>query len=246
MTVQKPSGAITGFTLIELLVTVAIIAVLAAILFPVFAKSREKARSAQCMSNAKQIGNGVLLYLQDHDEMFPSCYGGAYLVTLQPYLRTMQVWACPSGSGNYTISNQGITGAATNWGVVKTGLAANGDVMGGWNFATPLPSQKVVAPGSTVLMVDCDVNVAGNSGQIAFTTNIAWSANGTRNVRGWNSRYTSASPTHPNSRLGAKHHDGGNFVYVDGHGKWLKAPPRDCGTYKPGSSGDVFTQSSCP
>jgi prepilin-type N-terminal cleavage/methylation domain-containing protein/prepilin-type processing-associated H-X9-DG protein len=64
----RPTAA---FTLIELLVVIAIIAILAAILFPVFAQARAKARQATAVSNLKQIGNAVLMYLQDNDEMFP-------------------------------------------------------------------------------------------------------------------------------------------------------------------------------
>lgn len=58
----------TGFTLIELLVVIAIIAILAAILFPVFARAREKARQSSCLSNQKQIGLAILMYNQDYDE----------------------------------------------------------------------------------------------------------------------------------------------------------------------------------
>src|SRR5437764_601379 len=73
-----------GFTLIELLVVIAIIAILAAILFPVFAQARESARQAACLSNGKQIGLGLNMYLQDYDEAFPPAdYGGP--VTQPPY-----------------------------------------------------------------------------------------------------------------------------------------------------------------
>ena len=64
-----------GFTLIELLVVIAIIAILAAILFPVFAQAREKARGATCLSNAKQLGTGLQLYVDDYDETLPRSYG---------------------------------------------------------------------------------------------------------------------------------------------------------------------------
>lgn len=68
---MKPLQSRSGFTLIELLVVIAIIAILAAILFPVFAQAREKARSASCLSNTKQLGLGLVMYVQDYDETFP-------------------------------------------------------------------------------------------------------------------------------------------------------------------------------
>jgi len=90
-----------GFTLIELLVVIAIIAILAAILFPVFAKAREKARQATCMSNCKQIGLAFMMYVQDYDELFPSVYGwGSYALAyypsqLMPYMKSVKMWTCP-------------------------------------------------------------------------------------------------------------------------------------------------------
>lgn len=63
-----------GFTLIELLVVIAIIAILAAILFPVFARARENARRTSCLSNLKQMGLGMMMYVQDYDETYPYGY----------------------------------------------------------------------------------------------------------------------------------------------------------------------------
>jgi prepilin-type N-terminal cleavage/methylation domain-containing protein/prepilin-type processing-associated H-X9-DG protein len=241
---MHPSVQRRGFTLIELLVVIAIIAILAAILFPVFAQARDKARAATCLSNSKQIGHGIMMYLQDHDEGYPSVDVGAYLILIQPYIKNLDVWKCPSGSGSYTVSWRSIDGRNINWGNVSIGIAANGDVMGGWNWTAPFSSAKVTEPASTVLFADTDVN--GSSGQIAFTTVSSNNSLGTQIVRGWNSRYAGATPVNPKSRQGAKHALGGNFGFCDGHAKWLKSPPPECAAWKPGSTGSVFTQSSCP
>jgi prepilin-type N-terminal cleavage/methylation domain-containing protein/prepilin-type processing-associated H-X9-DG protein len=102
-----------GFTLIELLVVIAIIAILAAILFPVFAQARDRARSASCVSNLKQVGTAWMMYAQDYDERFPvaqplnvwdncatmkdrGAFGGWIGNLLMPYTKNEAVFKCPS------------------------------------------------------------------------------------------------------------------------------------------------------
>ena len=88
-----------GFTLIELLVVIAIIAVLAAILFPVFARAREKARQTACCSNLRNMVQGAMLYSMDYDGMVVMCGAGiSWVDRIQPYLRNRQVLYCPSDS----------------------------------------------------------------------------------------------------------------------------------------------------
>jgi len=93
-----------GFTLIELLVVIAIIAILAAILFPVFARAREKARQASCQSNLKQLGLAMHMYLSDYDECYmPRAYiwftppgATSPASVLDPYTKNLQIYRCPS------------------------------------------------------------------------------------------------------------------------------------------------------
>lgn len=136
-----------GFTLIELLVVIAIIAILAAILFPVFAQAREAARKSQCASNLKQLGNGLLMYLQDYDELHPpsnallsgytniqvfpptaqasspgnrAYWETCWAWTIQPYLKNPDVYGCPSPSYLDPINAR-----ATNNPLVKTSYVYN-------------------------------------------------------------------------------------------------------------------------
>lgn len=108
MLIRKASGNREAFTLIELLVVIAIIAILAAILFPVFAQAREKARAATCLSNLNQMGLAVMQYTQDYDETYPmvrarNAQGGyEWRFELNPYVKSTQIYACPSNPDSNT------------------------------------------------------------------------------------------------------------------------------------------------
>jgi prepilin-type N-terminal cleavage/methylation domain-containing protein/prepilin-type processing-associated H-X9-DG protein len=141
----------SAFTLIELLVVIAIIAILAAILFPVFAQAREKARQTGCLSNCKQIGLGLMMYVQDYDETYPGAFlrvppingGGVDRIPLEcqiePYVKNTGIWTCPSaepapknsGVGNHwdgRFANQGGTSRTYTYvGTIRTRQANNTD-----------------------------------------------------------------------------------------------------------------------
>src|SRR5262245_40148306 len=130
---MRKNGWRIGFTLIELLVVIAIIAILAAILFPVFAQARDKARGTSCLSNLKQIGTGLYLYLQDYDETYPlnrfdihgpDCkpLGYTWKDAVSPYVKSGDVWVCPSAHS--TGINPCCDGSTT----IKTSYVLNGSL----------------------------------------------------------------------------------------------------------------------
>src|SRR6056297_3098043 len=114
-----------GFTLIELLVVIAIIAILAAILFPVFARAREKARQASCLSNMKQISLAQMMYAQDYDETMvvnatsvhnfdapdgtpittPDTGAMLWMYLIYPYVNNVQIFTCPSDNHGWSASS---------------------------------------------------------------------------------------------------------------------------------------------
>ncbi len=167
----------TGFTLIELLVVIAIIAILAAILFPVFARAREKARQSSCTSNLKQLGTAMMMYVQDYDEVLPDLLMGrdsspnsadwyAWTAVIMPYVSNGQVFVCPSARG-WTKSTPGASGAIQGgYGAVREVLGYNGslgyaDDPAGWGTDTNKdapghgqPIAEMEAPAEVIVIVD--------------------------------------------------------------------------------------------
>jgi prepilin-type N-terminal cleavage/methylation domain-containing protein/prepilin-type processing-associated H-X9-DG protein len=170
---RKPAQ---GFTLIELLVVIAIIAILAAILFPVFAQAREKARAISCLSNEKQIGTALLMYVQDYDEQFPSgCtlsypngptnlnsynYGLGWAGPVYPYTKSAQILKCPDDStANVNATN-------TTEALYPESYLYNR------NIAVNSSDASLVAPASTVGLAEIkgDVADATASNEIGLST----------------------------------------------------------------------------
>ena len=176
-----------GFTLIELLVVIAIIAILAAILFPVFARAREKARQSACLSNVKQIGLAIMMYTEDYDELLPGYQqaGVYWWDILNPYMKNRGILVCPDKiDWNY--------GHATD----KSGYGLNEDIFTA-DAAAKVSLASVQSPSETIGAADKDQGNArciGNS----FSASVTWPYN-----------------------VGTRHNDGANFLFMDGHSKWM-------------------------
>ena len=191
-----------GFTLIELLVVIAIIAILAAILFPVFARAREKARQTSCLSNMKQLDLGLMMYIQDYDECMvpcrskvqPGCIPPVYTwrVLVLPYVKNQQIFECPSNTA-YGDESNGVDVFDVRGNVALTNnYCNNGDRNPGkfWKIASiQEPAQKIFLDETRCGHVDYGSHLdCGNRGANAFFD----------------------------------HNGGGNFAFADGHAKWLR------------------------
>ncbi|HEY3330940.1 MAG TPA: DUF1559 domain-containing protein [Capsulimonadaceae bacterium] len=152
-----------GFTLIELLVVIAIIAILAAVLFPVFATAREKARQTSCASNLKQLGLGVMQYVQDYDETYPVGMNGdsgrGWAGQIYPYVKTTAVYTCPSGIPTASSQYKDISYAYNALISVTSGLYGAGVI------GIKGVQSKFTAPAKTVFLFE----IQDNSG-------VAWNA----------------------------------------------------------------------
>ncbi len=190
-----------GFTLIELLVVIAIIAILAAILFPVFARAREKARQSSCLSNMKQLGLAFLQYAQDYDEMCPLNYQyplnaavgyQLYQHQLSPYVKNRQIFTCPSR--NTTQVGYGLN--------IYVGGDYNGPYVTLGSFANAANTVVIVETGGG--------NFDGGLGNFCMTYVGSSCASTSRRPYGCGA-----------TTIGEGAHNGGNnWLFLDGHAKW--------------------------
>ena len=225
---MKPKHAIQhGFTLIEILVVLAIIGLLAGLLFPVFSSARENARTTSCASNLKQIGQAMTLYLQNNGQRYPLFTqppGCTWVDSIYPYIKSTQVFSCPSAQyGEYT------PGCALSEFFDENSPLAEYGRNGSYDLVAPFISVKTVKEdGATLTSYKMPVKSFAAS-RYRFPSSTILVLDGSDVFYAFHSRYAVINPgIDPISSVEDLkeggvlpiHNDGVNLLYVDGHVKW--------------------------
>jgi prepilin-type N-terminal cleavage/methylation domain-containing protein/prepilin-type processing-associated H-X9-DG protein len=249
---RSPSAKRSGFTLIELLVVIAIIAILAAILFPVFARAREKARTAMCLSHMNQVGKGIIMYAQDWDEKMPYNYHYAenrhdlwwFQDDIRPYIKNEAIYSCPSARVHATYGDAppyGYRPAGLPKPLVKdyNGNAAYGTPWPGRpkGLASPTPALlnnqgkdtatrglgEIEDSSGTIMVFDC-----GNLTPTSYQFEI-WDIRQSHCVDFPASQWLDKPA---DAKVGTRHSGGFIAIFCDGHAKWQAGPDKvHCGMW---------------
>jgi prepilin-type N-terminal cleavage/methylation domain-containing protein/prepilin-type processing-associated H-X9-DG protein len=225
-----------GFTLIELLVVVAIIAILAAMLFPVLARARAAAYQSSCTSNLRQLATGFTLYFQDYDGTFPpngvvslsavEDFEKLWIYQIQPYMKNNAVLHCPADNvrnARRTLSDA-LPSEHDRPGLPALSYGANWAMLGAATYGRPEAKiATVLHPAETLLVCDCTEPWAFGP-VYTDSRGVRWSpiayANGPPSALA----FTMLAPHGGRSGMDhERHSDGSNIAYLDCHVHFLRA-----------------------